>query len=148
MIGTLLVLAIGIWDVGLPGHATPFKPPAKVSVSASPTPSGSVPEVPDVAGVIHPKGAPEFDASFTGSRLNTSVWSTCYPWIHDGGGCTNFGNAKTEHEWYLPSQDRVYGGSPAPGCETRAHERGNRHGRPGAIRMPVRDGDKLPKLPV
>ncbi len=66
--------------------------------------------MPNVAGVIHPKGAPEFNAIFTGSRLNTSIWGTCYPWMNLNG-CTNFGNAKTELEWYLPSQDQVYGGA-------------------------------------
>lgn len=109
VIGALIVLAIGIWDVGLPGHPAPSSTSAKVSAAASPSPSGSAPVVPDVAGVIHPQGAPEFDASFTGSRLDTSVWDTCYPWM-DQRGCTNFGNAKTELEWYLPSQDHVYGG--------------------------------------
>ena len=50
-----------------------------------------------------------FYASFAGSRLDTSVWGTCYPW-QSPGGCTNFGNAN-EYEWYLPSQDQVYGGA-------------------------------------
>jgi beta-glucanase (GH16 family) len=48
-----------------------------------------------------------FDATFTGSGLNTSVWAACYPW-GSAAGCTNFGN-KNEYEWYLPSQDQVYG---------------------------------------
>jgi beta-glucanase (GH16 family) len=50
-----------------------------------------------------------FDARFTGSRLDTSVWATCYPWADARSGCTNFGN--TEYEWYLPSQARVSGGA-------------------------------------
>jgi beta-glucanase (GH16 family) len=109
-LGTVIVLAIGIWDIGLPSHgASSTAPGAKSSASASPSPSASKPAVPDVAGIIQPKGAPEFAATFTGSRLDTSVWDTCYPWM-DQSGCTNFDNAKTELEWYLPSQDQVYGG--------------------------------------
>jgi beta-glucanase (GH16 family) len=49
-----------------------------------------------------------FDARFPGSRLDTSVWGTCYPWAGTASGCTNFGSP--EHEWYLPSQDQVSGG--------------------------------------
>jgi hypothetical protein len=52
-----------------------------------------------------------FDATFSGSKLNTSLWSTCYPWVPTGKGCTNFGNGNREEEWYMPSQDRVYGGA-------------------------------------
>jgi beta-glucanase (GH16 family) len=51
-----------------------------------------------------------FSASFSGSQLDTSVWSTCYPWFPSGGGCTNFGNPQ-EEEWYQPSQDEVSGGA-------------------------------------
>lgn len=109
VLGALIVLALGIWDVGLPGHPAVSSTLAKVPAAASPSPSGSVPVVDDVAGVIHPRGAPEFDASFTGSRLDTSVWDTCYPWL-DQSGCTNFGNRHSELEWYVPSQDQVYGG--------------------------------------
>jgi len=50
-----------------------------------------------------------FDATFSGSKLNTSVWGTCYPW-QSPRGCTNFGNAN-EYEWYVPAQDQVYGGA-------------------------------------
>jgi beta-glucanase (GH16 family) len=49
---------------------------------------------------------PTFADSFSGTKLNTSVWSTCYPWMAAPSGCTNFGNH--EYEWYLPSQARVY----------------------------------------
>jgi beta-glucanase (GH16 family) len=111
VLGAVIVLAIGIWDVGLPGHsASPGTAAAKPSASASPAQNLSAPVVPDVAGVIHPKGAAEFNATFTGSRLDTSVWDTCYPWM-DQRGCMNFDNARTELEWYLPSQDQVYGGA-------------------------------------
>lgn len=50
-----------------------------------------------------------FDGTFTGSKLDRSVWGTCYPW-QSQNGCTNYGNAN-EYEWYTPSQDRVYGGA-------------------------------------
>jgi beta-glucanase (GH16 family) len=50
-----------------------------------------------------------FSATFSGSELDDSVWSTCYPWFTAGTGCTNFGNPN-EEEWYLPSQDEVSGG--------------------------------------
>lgn len=51
-----------------------------------------------------------FQATFKGSRLNTKVWSTCYIGTADpAAGCTNFNNP--EREWYLPSQDQVYGGA-------------------------------------
>jgi beta-glucanase (GH16 family) len=50
-----------------------------------------------------------FDASFSGSALNTSVWDTCYWWMDVSTGCNNFGNR--EHQWFLPTQDQVYGGA-------------------------------------
>ena len=50
-----------------------------------------------------------FDPAFTGTRLNTKVWATCYLWAKPSVGCTNFGNAD-EREWYLPSQDQVSDG--------------------------------------
>lgn len=111
-LGVVIVVAIAVWDIGLPG-----KHSAADSASGNPSPSPSatstLPSVPEVAGVIHPAGAPEFAATFTGSKLNTSVWDTCYSfysWLNQtGSGCTNFGNAQ-ETEWYLPSQDKVSGG--------------------------------------
>lgn len=51
-----------------------------------------------------------FDATFSGSSLNTSLWSTCYPW-GTTNGCTNFSTVNKELEWYLPSQARVYNGA-------------------------------------
>ncbi len=49
-----------------------------------------------------------FDAGFSGSVLNTSVWATCFPWNDVPTGCRNFGE-RNEHQWFLPSQDQVYG---------------------------------------
>jgi len=46
---------------------------------------------------------PVFTATFSGPRLNTSMWDVCLP--GKISGCTNFGN--TEYQWYLPSQVQV-----------------------------------------
>lgn len=50
-----------------------------------------------------------FNATFNGSRLDPSVWGTCYPW-ESQAGCTNFGNSD-EYQWYTPTQDQVSGGA-------------------------------------
>lgn len=50
-----------------------------------------------------------FDATFGGSRLDTATWTPCF-WYAIGGGCTHLG-AYPEEEWYLSSQDQVYGGA-------------------------------------
>jgi beta-glucanase (GH16 family) len=56
-----------------------------------------------------PKGWKEtFSSNFSGTKVNTKVWSTCYTWSTNG--CTNFGNDNEEKEWYLPSQVKVSGG--------------------------------------
>jgi beta-glucanase (GH16 family) len=47
-----------------------------------------------------------FDATFTGSSLDTQVWSTCYWYATPGAGCGHSG-AYNESEWYLPTQDQV-----------------------------------------
>jgi beta-glucanase (GH16 family) len=57
-----------------------------------------------------PAGAPEFSATFTGTKLDTHVWDTCYP-AQSQSGCTNYGNVGHEFEWYLPSQVQVGGGN-------------------------------------
>lgn len=46
------------------------------------------------------------DEDFSGSRLRSSIWSTCHWW--SARGCTLQGN--NELEWYLPEQVRVSGG--------------------------------------
>jgi beta-glucanase (GH16 family) len=78
------------------GHGGKSSPPTHVA--AAPIPPG----------VIQPKGAPDFSATFTGSRLDTSLWATCYPWMDQPTGCNNSGNV--EYQWFLPSQARVSGG--------------------------------------
>jgi len=69
-----------------------------------------------------------FDANFNGSSLNTAVWGTCYPWASPDG-CTNFGNSQ-EEEWYLPSQDQVYGGVLHLVAEEQATEGTTKSGSP------------------
>ncbi|MEW1909167.1 glycoside hydrolase family 16 protein [Kitasatospora sp. NPDC085895] len=49
---------------------------------------------------------PVFHDDFTGSRLNTADWATCYDW--NDHGCTNAGNH--ELQWYLPGQVSVADG--------------------------------------
>ena len=51
-----------------------------------------------------------FNQSFSGTKVNTKIWSTCYWWVKPGAGCTNASNAGQEKEWYQPSQDQVSGG--------------------------------------
>ena len=51
-----------------------------------------------------------FRQTFPGSSLNRRIWTTCYPWALGPSGCTHYGKGNDELEWYLPSQDRVYGG--------------------------------------
>ena len=51
-----------------------------------------------------------FNATFPGTKLNTKIWDTCYPWAPEPSkGCTNFNNR--EYQWYIRSQVRVYGGA-------------------------------------
>jgi len=109
--GILIVAAIVIWDVGLPGHHASTADSAAPSTH-SPTATASPTTPPGVPGVIQPQGKPEFAATFTGSSLNTSVWGRCYPepGFNFGNGCTNFGNTGREAEWYVPSQVKVSGG--------------------------------------
>ncbi len=65
-----------------------------------------------------------FDQTFTGSKLNTQVWNTCFYYAAKGEGCGDF--AVKEVQWYLPSQDQVSGGalhlvaSPLPTVGTNA----------------------------
>jgi beta-glucanase (GH16 family) len=69
----------------------------------------SAPRPPGYVSSLGSQWSQSFDATFTGSKLDTSVWGTCYPW-QSSSGCTNFGNAN-EYEWYTPAQDQVYDGA-------------------------------------
>lgn len=82
---------------------------AKAGRSASPHRSATqLPPPPTPGAVTTPGWHLTFDGQFSGSKLNTTIWATCYPWMDVPTGCTNFGNR--EYQWYLPSQDRVSGG--------------------------------------
>jgi beta-glucanase (GH16 family) len=97
-IGVVLVSGLG-FSAAVPASG------AQASVTTV-TPAASRPS----AAVPTPKGKPAFDATFSGSKLNTKDWDTCYPKLKSyKGGCTNWGNPE-EAEWYLPSQVRVSGG--------------------------------------
>jgi beta-glucanase (GH16 family) len=76
---------------------------------AAPKATTPAPRPPSYASSLGSQWSLSFDATFTGSKLNTSVWGTCYPW-QSPSGCTNYGNAN-EYEWYVPTQDQVYGGA-------------------------------------
>ncbi len=71
-------------------------------------PAISAPAMPSsaLAGTGVPGGFQHlaFRDEFSGSRLDRSRWTTCYPW-GSLRGCTNGGN--NEREWYLPSQVTV-----------------------------------------
>lgn len=80
------------------------KPDPGDMVSASPGHAGPD-DVPPAGWTL------KFDPSLQGSKVDSQVWATCYPWATTGG-CTNYGNFHDpEQEWYLPSQVRVSGGS-------------------------------------
>jgi beta-glucanase (GH16 family) len=108
LIAIVAIAGPALWRVSVisaggqesPGHRSRATPVSSVS---SPAPALS-PASPSP----NPAWRPAFAANFSGSRLNTSVWATCYPWMDVSSGCTNFGN--NEYEWYLPAQDRVAGG--------------------------------------
>ncbi len=52
------------------------------------------------------------NSTFKGTKLDTSLWDTCYPWADVSLGCTNYGNSDLhEVEWYLPTQDKVMNGA-------------------------------------
>ena len=101
-------LAIVVWGL-LPGKVIGDRSTASARTSAhsSASPSASPsPSTPGLTSNMHLV----FDAKFPGSALDGSVWDTCYPWADQSEGCTNFGNATKEVEWYLPSQVQVSGG--------------------------------------
>jgi beta-glucanase (GH16 family) len=67
-----------------------------------------------------------FDATFSGTKLNTKQWATCYWWSLTG--CTN--NPTLEKEWYLPSQVTVSGGALHLAAEPKKTEGKNSKGKP------------------
>jgi len=86
-----IMAVIALWSTGIAGGS--------LATGAEASTGGKA--------VAPPKGKPEFSATFSGSRLNTKIWDTCYP-DSDQSGCTNFGNK--EYQWYEPSQVKVSDG--------------------------------------
>jgi beta-glucanase (GH16 family) len=132
--GVLVALAVVAAFFIVKAKASTEHPLADTAVAAGPTmpvPSSSpydVSATPPASLISNMKLS--FDASFSGAKLNTSQWSTCYPWVPTGKGCTNFGNGSREEEWYLPSQDRVYGGALHIVAQHKATPGTNRSGAP------------------
>ncbi|MGH9103183.1 MAG: family 16 glycosylhydrolase [Acidimicrobiales bacterium] len=92
-------------------RAAPAGPPGDPAPAGSPGSRGGSGPAGTSASATLPVGGPPgpwklaFDSTFSGSQLDTSKWSTCYPW----GDCTNRGN--DELEWYTPANIQVGGGS-------------------------------------
>jgi len=120
----LAVVGASLWGLRLlPHQAGPRHATAQEAASGgSAAPAGRQaaggrsagrPAAAPLAGTARPAAVPAgwrlaFAGRFRGSRLDTSVWSTCYPWADPAAGCTNSGNGETQ--WYLPGQVRVSGG--------------------------------------
>jgi beta-glucanase (GH16 family) len=85
--------AIVVGTAGLPGGSHPAAAATRSGALAA-----SLPAAPT------PSGKPAFNATFSGTHLNTKLWDTCYPLMPSyNSGCRNWGNPK-EVQWYLPSQ--------------------------------------------
>jgi beta-glucanase (GH16 family) len=105
-LGLCIAIALGsaLWGFGVSNN---HRQPTGLGAASAKLPSFAVlAQKASAEGSIRPVGSPEFSATFTGRKLDTSVWSTCYPWMDVPGGCTDFGNSD-EFQWYLPSQDVV-----------------------------------------
>lgn len=86
----------------------PATSPTASSVPATPTATATPPPAPTATPTSSGNPGPLGDSSpwnlafrdeFDGG-LNTSKWTTCYPWFNAQTGCTNAGN--NELQWYLP----------------------------------------------
>lgn len=126
-----LVVAV-LWGLGLPGHATPGGPDAPAAVAARAKAAALKAQKAELkvqkaeekaakatrkaalaggraALSLQPPGSPTRTLTFSGTKLDTKVWGTCYPKMHFAvPGCTNFATGETQ--WYLPSQDTVSDG--------------------------------------
>ncbi len=78
---------------------------AAETAHASPRPSASSPLPSNYKLVFNS----DFAKTAVGGTVNPKIWDTCYPWATTKG-CTNFGNAKLEKEWYVPAQVKIAGG--------------------------------------
>lgn len=108
-----LVLAV-MWGLGIPGRAAPGGPDAPAAIAAkaraAEAAAGRALAAKLAASLaLAPKGKPARSLTFSGTRLDTKIWETCYPGWNPSTGCTNFGNK--EYQWYMPGQDRVSGGT-------------------------------------
>jgi beta-glucanase (GH16 family) len=104
-----VAVAVGaaIWAVGFSGDRVQ---PTGLGPTRSPS-FAKLARKAAVKGTITPAGTPEFSATFTGHKLDTAIWGTCYPWMDQPSGCTNLGNGAEGHQWYLPSQVQLSGGN-------------------------------------
>jgi beta-glucanase (GH16 family) len=84
--------------------------PATVKSPVSPARTAASPASDGPPASLGTSWKQTFNATFTGSALNTSVWGTCYPW-ESAAGCANYGNSDIEYQWYTPSQDQVQDGA-------------------------------------
>lgn len=113
-----LVAAVGIFYArgALNSHSlSEYRAPsssaqAAGTAAAGPTGAASSPASTGVPASLGTGWKQTFSATFTGNKLDPSVWDTCYPW-ESQSGCTNFGNSDEEFQWYTPSQDTVSGGA-------------------------------------
>jgi beta-glucanase (GH16 family) len=124
-VGLAVVLGLAIWGLGMQGsRAEPSGlGPATPKLRAIPRPRPTA-----KPAIAQPTGKPEFSAAFTGNRLDTAVWSTCYPYMDLPTGCTNFGNR--EYQWYLPSQVHVSDGNLRLVARRTATPGTTKHGAP------------------
>jgi beta-glucanase (GH16 family) len=115
----VLVLALIAWGVvsrsAVQAPARPVAGSSHEAVPPSPSDSAShgaaSPSASGNPGTAAQGWKLKFDARFTGSRLNTNIWGTCYPWDDAPSGCTNFGNQHRQKQWNLATQDRVANGA-------------------------------------
>jgi beta-glucanase (GH16 family) len=126
--GGVVAVGIGLWALVAPGAsgqpaASSSSRPAQ-TVTPSPTDARSDVITADGEAGLHLV----FNAEFTGDKLDTSTWATCYPWLDVPSGCTNFNNG--EVEWYLPAQDQVRGGALHLVAEPKATEGTSKSGAP------------------
>jgi beta-glucanase (GH16 family) len=100
-VAIVVVAGAGTVAVKLSSHHSQSPPPVAAKLKTATTPA-----------VAPPKSwRLTFDSDFSGSKLDTQVWGTCYP-AAQPTGCTNYGNpADKELEWYQSSQDHVSGGA-------------------------------------
>lgn len=134
-LAVVVVLALLGWGVldkpgAKPGASAPASPVAGHSQTGSRPPSH--PATRATQGTQGRRGWKlKFNARFTGSRLNTKIWGTCYPWFHNvSAGCTNFGNGNEQKQWNLASQDRVAKGALELVAQPKPTRGKNRRGQP------------------